>query len=288
MWLLALLLVAGLVVFLTLLTLWLYYEKRFDYDAGKRNKTIDQLPGSNLVTRTKVVLIGTMPGTPLEERPAWRLAQALKVPYLELSNVNIFFDEEEEDKEEKEEGEGKGKGKGSEEGAVRRPRDWRKEAEIKQRFPSRVGDMVRRFFSKNKYNGYVIDMILDRWETYDALFEEARDIVWLDLSLADYVKALLWRVVQSTLHRSRPMFREDAERGRLGYTRYWYSWANLACLWDANRSLLAKTISVHYKNQHVAPFLLDHNGQIECWPLHSLAEFETLLHAAEAEKKKAL
>jgi hypothetical protein len=103
-----------------------------------------------------------MPGTPLEERPAWRLAQALKVPYLELSNVNIFFDEEEEDKEEKEEGEGKGKG--SEEGAVRRPRDWRKEAEIKQRFPSRVGDMVRRFFSKNKYNGYVIDMILDRWE----------------------------------------------------------------------------------------------------------------------------
>jgi hypothetical protein len=127
-----------------------------------------------------------------------------------------------------------------------------------------------------------------RGQTYDALFEEARDIVWLDLSLADYVKALLWRVVQSTLHRSRPMFREDAERGRLGYTRYWYSWANLACLWDANRSLLAKTISVHYKNQHVAPFLLDHNGQIECWPLHSLAEFETLLHAAEAEKKKAL
>ena len=101
-----------------------------------------------------------MPGTPLEERPAWRLAQALKVLYLELSNVNIFFDHDDDNNEE----ENEGKGKGSEADAVRRPHDWRKEAEIKQRFPSRVGDMVRRFFSKNKYNGYVIDMILDRWE----------------------------------------------------------------------------------------------------------------------------
>jgi hypothetical protein len=124
-------------------------------------------------------------------------------------------------------------------------------------------------------------------QTYDALFEEVRDIVWLDLSLAEYVKALLWRMVQATLlQRSRQMFREDAEQGRLAYTRYWYHWGNLLCLWDANRSLLAKTISVYYKNQHVAPFLLDHNGQIECWTLRSSAEFDTLLQAAEAEKKK--
>jgi hypothetical protein len=283
MWLWLLLMLLTTLASLSLVTLWLYYEKRFDYDAGKRNKSIDQLPGSNLVTRTKVVVIGTMPGTPLDERPAWRLAQALKVPYLELSNANIFFNSEGQEHE----SDASGGSAVSSSGAVIRPRDWRKEAEIKQRFPSRVGDMVRRFFSKNKYNGYVIDMILDRWETYDALFEEVRDIVWLDLSLAEYVKALLWRMVQATLlQRSRPMFREDAEQGRLAYTRYWYHWGNLLCLWDANRSLLAKTISVYYKNQHVAPFLLDHNGQIECWPLRSSAEFDTLLQAAEAEKKK--
>jgi len=265
----------------------LFHESRFDYDAGKRSKRLfEDLPGSNLITRTKVVVIGTMPGTPLEERTGWRLAQALEVPYLELSNVNIQLHLVEEKLT---------RHNGEVARRLMRSNDWRQEAETKSGFPSRVGDMVRRFFSKNKYNGYVIEMLLDRWETYDPLFEEARDIVWVELSLGRLLLQLARRVAEVLLLRStRPMLREDLEPDQEGrtttrrrlYTEYWYNWRNLVCFWDENRSLLAKTISLYYKNLQTAPFLLDHNGQLECWHIHSTSQLEAFLVAVKSEKTK--
>jgi len=111
--------------------------------------------------------------------------------------------------------------------------------------------------------------------------------VWADLSLGESLLDLgrrVWEVLM--LGRLRPMFPEDSERKDLTYTRHWYQWRNFLCFWDDTRSLLGKTISVYYKNQQAAPYILDHNGQLECWNLHSLAQVEAFLRAVENEKKR--
>lgn len=132
--------------------------------------------------------------------------------------------------------------------------------------------------------------VLSVGQTYDPLFEEARDIVWVELGLGTLLLQLLRRIVDVRLLRSsKLMFDEDAQwtGGKRPFTDYWYRWSNLVRFWDENRSLLAKTVSVYYKNLQTAPFLLDHNGQLECWHMRSLAQLETFLCAVRAEKKKS-
>lgn len=124
--------------------------------------------------------------------------------------------------------------------------------------------------------------------------------MWLDVPLRHQLLQLMRRVIAVLLFRaSRPMFSEDVQHreqdvksgSRVGgagrpYTSYWYRWSNLVCFWDENRSLLAKTMSVHYKNLQTAPFLLDHNGQVECWHLLSPSQADAFLQAVRTEKER--
>jgi hypothetical protein len=271
------------------------------------DKTLSALRLSDLFVHKKVIVIGSLPGE--GDGFAARLAKLLDVPYLHISNLHLLLEPKE----------------GSDAG-IQVITDIAKVKQLKGGYPTQVNHIIRDFFRRKKFSGWVVDLVLDKWEVSDILLEDGWELIWLEYPLHEKFKHLFCKIVKkkilfspekmfpeeekeneekeetekeengisqktsrtqekeissSSLQTTKKQELQQQQKPMMDYTRYWYSWKNLLCFWDENRSLVARLFRHHFKDQAAVPYLWEKHPQLNLWTFASKTDADEFLAALE-------